>query len=363
MLDELFEKRKIDIRRGRIFDSLPMPMPDDFDFNRIEGMMLGLAIGDALGNTTEGMMPRRRRSVYGEIRNYLPSRRGSGVIALPSDDTQLAFWTLEQMLKDGEFVPNNVAARFSEGRIFGVGATVSQFLRNYKSGIPWYECGPRSAGNGALMRIAPMLIPHLKSGTSDLWADTALSAMMTHNDAASISACLAFINMLWHLLRMSESPSAEWWADIYIQTAVDLELDAHYESRSRAFSGYRGSLCQFVRDNVKQMFDRNISIVDACDLWYSGAYLLETLPSVLFILMRFGHDPEEAVVRAVNDTMDNDTISAVVGAAVGALHGKDGFPKEWITNLSGRTTDTDDGRIFELLEEAKDKWWKNGANS
>jgi ADP-ribosyl-[dinitrogen reductase] hydrolase len=356
----LFEKQKIDIQRGKILDSLPEAIPKTFDFRRIEGMMLGLAMGDALGNTTEGMPPRRRRSIHGEIKTYLPSRRGSGAIGLPSDDTQLTFWTLEQMLKDGVFVPENVAARLSEGRIFGIGATVNQFLRNYQSGRPWYECGPKSAGNGALMRIAPMLIPHLKSGTRDLWVDTTLSAMMTHNDAASISACLAFINIFWHLLKMNNGPPAEWWVDTYIQTAEDLELDATYESRSRAFSGFRGSLCQFVCDNVRRMYDRNISIVDACDLWYSGAYLLETVPSVLLILMRFGHDPAQAIIRAVNDTVDNDTIAATVGAAVGALHGKDCFPKEWISNLSGRTTDRDDGRIFELLKEAEDKWWMTG---
>ena len=49
----------------------------------------------------------------------------------------------------------------------------------------------------------------------------------------------------------------------------------------------------------------------ACDSWYSGAYLLETVPSVLYILERHGHDPEEAIVRAVNDTKDNDTVAAI----------------------------------------------------
>jgi ADP-ribosylglycohydrolase len=43
------------------------------------------------------------------------------------------------------------------------------------------------------------------------------------------------------------------------------------------------------------------------------------VPTVIYILMRHGHDPEEAIVRAVNDTKDNDTVAAIVGAAVGAL--------------------------------------------
>lgn len=85
--------------------------------------------------------------------------------------------------------------------------------------------------------------------------------------------------------------------------------------------------------------------------------MLETVPSVIYILMRHGHDPEEAIVRAVNDTKDNDTIAAIVGAAVGALHGKGAIPNRWIQNLSGRTTDRDDGKVFDLIQTAKNKFW------
>ena len=72
--------------------------------------------------------------------------------------------------------------------------------------------------------------------------------------------------------------------------------------------------------------------------------------------MKYADDPEEAIVRAVNDTKDNDTIAAIVGAAVGALHGKKGLPKRWINNLTGRTTLDDDGQVFKLLERAKNIW-------
>ena len=54
--------------------------------------------------------------------------------------------------------------------------------------------------------------------------------------------------------------------------------------------------------------------------------------------------------------MDNDTIGAIVGAAVGALHGRDAITERWINKLSGRTSFSDDGRIFELLEKAKYLW-------
>ena len=80
---------------------------------------------------------------------------------------------------------------------------------------------------------------------------------------------------------------------------------------------------------------------------------METVPSVLFILERHSNDPEEAIVRAVNDTRDNDSVAAIVGAAVGALNGLEAVPRRWRERLVGRTTADDDGRVFDLLERAR----------
>jgi ADP-ribosyl-[dinitrogen reductase] hydrolase len=357
LLDFLFETWQIDLRRGLIFDESPGPMPKDFDFGRIEGLMLGLAIGDALGNTTEGMRPGERKARFREIRDFLPNPRANfKPIGLPSDDTQLAFWTLEQMIEDRGFDPEKVASRFCRGRIFGIGSTVRGFLRNHESGLPWYKCGPKSAGNGALMRIAPMVISHLRSGTRDLWVETALCAMMTHNDSGSTAACLSFINLIWQLLKMDKPPNPEWYLETYVNCAKYLEMD-EYQPRAEALAGYRGPIWKFVMGNVGEAYRQGLSVLDACNHWYSGAFLLETVPSVILILMRHGESFEEAIIRAVNDTKDNDTMGAIVGAAMGALHGKDKIPGEWIAKLSGRTTETDDGKIFALLGEARRLWW------
>jgi hypothetical protein len=61
--------------------------------DRIRGMLIGLAIGDSLGNTTEGQLPSDRRERYGEVRDYLPNwYAGNRSVGVPSDDTQLTFW-------------------------------------------------------------------------------------------------------------------------------------------------------------------------------------------------------------------------------------------------------------------------------
>jgi len=356
-LENLFKNKKIDVKRGSVFDVLPGAMPDSFKFERIEGMMLGLAIGDALGNTTEGSLPQDRKNKHGEIRDYLPNRyANNSSVGLPTDDTQLAFWTLEQLIKDRSFNPKNLSNRFCQDRIFGIGSAVSRFRNNFKVGKPWDERGTKSAGNGALMRIAPIVIPHLKTGDSELWVDTALSAMLTHNDSASISACITFVYMLWDLLKMELAPDPFWWPDTYVKIGKDLEIDENYKPRGGDFQKYQGTVWQLVQKKVGDAYQKKIRIRNACLSWYSGAYLLETVPSVIYILMKHGDNLEEAIIRAVNDTKDNDTIGAIVGAAVGALHGRSAIPERWIKNLKGRTSDSDDDRVFELLAEAKKIW-------
>ena len=357
LLEQFLADGTIDLQKGDIFANMPEPSGPELAWQRLEGMLLGLAIGDALGNTTESMLPQERRRRYGEIRDYLPNRHVDGrCLGLPSDDTQLTFWTLEQLLADGEFRPDRVAARFCQGLLYGLGDTVREFLRNYRDkGLPWYRCGPKSAGNGSLMRIAPLILPHLRSATPDLWVDTALAAMLTHNDSGAIAACLAFVKILWDLFHLSQAPEPSWWPRTYVAVSHDLE-QGRYRPRGGADLDFSGPIWQFVAAKVEAAYGRGLSVLEAGRLWYSGAYLLETVPSVLYILMCHGHDPEMAIIRAVNDTKDNDTIAALVGAAVGALHGRDALPERWLAGLTGRTAANDDGRIFALLDAAREEW-------
>jgi len=359
ILERLFETEAINLERSPLFDTPPSPLPDTFTFDRIEGMLLGVAIGDALGCTSEGQLPAFRESRYGEIRDYLPNRYANGAsVGLPSDDTQLTFWTLEQLLADGKLDPAHIAARFARGCIFGVGSTVKQFLRHYHIGVPWYRCGLESAGNGALMRISPILLPYLQAPSTDLWVDTAILAMLTHNDRAATSSCLAFVSMLWALLQMEHAPDPTWWVEHYVTLARELEGATAYTARGGGFVDYKAPLWQLIETKVPEACAQGKSVREACDTWLSGAYLFETLPSVLYILMQHADDPEEALVRAINDTKDNDTIASIVGAAIGALHGKQGLPQRWIAALPGYTTDRDEGRVYELLTQAREAWWK-----
>ena len=108
---------------AHFFKTTPGSLTSKFDFDRVEGMLLGLAIGDALGNTSESKTPSHRKEIYGEIRDYLPNHYANNLPkGLPSDDTQMAFWTLEVLLQDGGLIPDDLANRFASSVFLGSAA-------------------------------------------------------------------------------------------------------------------------------------------------------------------------------------------------------------------------------------------------
>lgn len=353
-LTALFDRAEIDLARGALFDTAPGPLPAGFDALRVEGMLAGLAIGDALGYPTEGMAPAERRAIHGEVRDYQVLGDDPATAGRPSDETQLAFWALADIVHAGRFRPDRVAQAWSKEPIFGLSPAVRDFVKAYRAGsMPWHRCGAKVPDADALARVPALLVPHLRDGTPALWADVALGVMMTHDDSAVLAASLAYAAILRDLMTMNAPPPPAWWLERFTAVAEDIEVDPHYKARVAAFAGFRGTLTRFVREAVGDALARGLSTSEACAAWGGGPYVLEAVPSALYILARHADDPETALVRAVNDVSDADTVGALVGAAVGALHGLDALPERWRRGLSGRTAEDDDGMVWRLIAQAR----------
>ena len=358
MARSLHDSGGLKVRWHPRLDLAPAALPGAVDLaDKVEGMMLGLAIGDALGNTSESINPGDRRRRHGWIDAYLPNRHAGGrAVGLPSDDTQLAFWTVEHLNQHGRLDPQLLGEVFCDRQIFGMGQTMRGFVDNFRGGLPWHCSGDASAGNGALMRIAPVLLPHLTRPSPDLWADTLMAAHLTHDDTLSNASCLAMVDMLWRLIGLSAAPDAQWWVAHWLAALDEVGLDTRYAARNGHPPGFEGTAADLIRQHLLPALRQGSDVLTACSAWHSGAYLLETVPTVLYILARHGDDPREAMLQAVNHTRDNDTAAAIVGAAMGALHGASCWPSAWVDGLLGRTTADDDGQVFRLLADAGAKF-------
>ena len=353
ILKWLFEKKSInalewkDIYIGHI-------RPQKVNTDRVVGMLLGVAIGDSLGNTSEILTPDQRNKKYGLIKSYLPNKHASNKrIGLPSDDTQLTFDTVKVILETGSVNPTALARIFASHHIDGLGGTVKQFLKNYREeGLPWYKTGTAKASNGSLMRISPVIIPNLKSKENFL-VDAILDTMMTHNDPLAIASSVAFTDMLWTFVNNEKTINRNKIIERFCFIIEKVTGNETYETRDIG-TKYKGDAATFIKEQIYKAIEDDLEVKEFGKKVGSGAFLLETVPTAIYIISKFLDDPQNAIIQAVNFTKDNDTIASIVGAAMGSLHGKSAFRKEWIADLSGRLLrHSRDKEIFELLKSVE----------
>ncbi len=116
--------------------------------------------------------------------------------------------------------------------------------------------------------------------------------MTTHNDSAAIASSVAFVALLWELLQASTPPPPDRYSRRFIDVCRQVETSASYSPRFGATLDWSGTLSSWTQEQpLPARFERR-TLVDAQARWGSGAYLLETVPSVLYALELHGHDPE-----------------------------------------------------------------------
>ena len=131
---------------------------------RFQAPFLGLAIGDALGAPVEFMPP----GTFEPVKGFRSGGRFNLDPGQWTDDTSMALCLAESLIECNGFDPKDQMDRYlkwvkdgylsSTGYCFDIGQTCSRALANYRfTGDPF--SGPtheRSAGNGSLMRLAPI---------------------------------------------------------------------------------------------------------------------------------------------------------------------------------------------------------------
>lgn len=134
--------------------------------DRAIGALLGLAVGDALGTTLEFSARDGRERITDMV--------GGGPFKLEpgqwTDDTSMALALADSLIARDVLDERDLMTRFvswmdegaysSNGRCFDIGNTVSAALNRFKAtGDPIAgSTDPRTAGNGSLMRLAPVAI-------------------------------------------------------------------------------------------------------------------------------------------------------------------------------------------------------------
>ncbi len=264
---------------------------------RARAALLGGAVGDALGATTEFMKPaqiRERIGVHREITG------GGWLNLLPgqvTDDTEMTLCVARGIVQAREWNLAAIADRFAHwlsGEPADVGATCRRGILEYVE-TRRLAAAPNEwdAGNGAAMRVAPVALYTL--GDEELLSRLAVEqAHITHHHPLSDAACVAVGRLIQRgLLR---TPLAGLRA-----TAEELAA-RHPEFR---FEGYDGESSAYVPDTLRTVLDAFFS---------TGSF-------------------EDCLVKTVNRGGDADTAGAIAGAIAGARYGLSAIPRRWVNAL------------------------------
>lgn len=291
--------------------------PDEGTVDRAVGVLLGLACGDALGVPYEFD---RVRLASGERPQMLGGGLGDFEPAEWSDDTAMAVGVAEG-LGAGESLEerlDGVARRFLDwyrtsppdigvqtrtvlstveetagtGLAVAMTAAADAFARQH----------PHAAGNGALMRTAPVALAHLDDRAACAEAARAV-AELTHADPDVADSCV-----LW----TEAVRRAVVGGGIDVGAGLDLveRPDFWRDVLADAATGELGRL----RPN---------------------GWTVRTLQVAYGAILRADLDIEEALATAIRVGDDTDTVAAVAGALLGAHHGAAALPTSWIDAIHG----------------------------
>ena len=287
-------------------------------FDRFSGSMLGLATGDALGTTLEFKSPGSFKPLTDMV--------GGGPFNLKpgqwTDDMSMALCLAESLFERHGFAPDDQMQRYlrwyrdgdwsSTGTCFDIGNTVREALEAFErsnnpySGPP----DPSKAGNGSLMRLAP--VPLFFHQVPDQAMDFAAeSSRTTHGAPAAVDACRYYAGLIIGALQGRSKEEL---------------LAPHFSP----VSGALGRLCPEVDKVAAGSFKRK-----APPKIRGTGYVVHALEAALWAFYTT-ESFEAGALQAVNLGEDADTTGAIYGQLAGAYYGVKAIPEHWRRSLAMR---------------------------
>lgn len=276
---------------------------------RYQGCLLGLAAGDAVGTTVEFSAKDSFPPVTG--------MEGGGPFHLQAgqwtDDTSMALCLAESLATCNGFNAKDQMNRYlnwwkwgylsSTGHCFDIGMTVANALQKFANdGEPFAgSSNPRTAGNGSLMRLAPVVLwffPH----EAQVLEYAEASSRTTHAAPEALASCRLFAQQLMNALQGKSKR----------ETLTDIAQLPEQENLRHIAEG------RYLQKTRAEIF--------------GTGYCVQSLEAALWCFAK-GNDFEETILLATNLGDDADTTAAIAGQLAGAFYGVNGIPQAWRDKL------------------------------
>lgn len=274
---------------------------------------MGLAVGDALGTSVEFKSP-------GSF-TPMTDMMGGGPFGLDkgqwTDDTSMALCLADSLIHCDKFDARDQMDRYtrwwqdgylsSNGRCFDIGNTVRQALLQFaNTGDPFAGSNdPYSAGNGSLMRLAPIPL-FFASNPEKAIALSAESSRTTHGALTCLDACRYYAGLIVGAIRGVSKETI--LSDRYAPVDGIWDKNPLYSE-----------INEIARGSYKMKEPPEI---------IGSGYVVESLEAALWAFNK-SSSFKEGCLLAVNLGDDADTTGAIYGQLAGAYYGISGIPAQW----------------------------------
>lgn len=300
--------------------------------DNIKAALYGVAIGDALGATIEGLTKIEILEEYGILTNII----GGGWLNLKpgevTDDTQMTLAVARGIVTNPRNPRNQIAKELVKWYRSGpkdIGVTCQIAIEQYLKTGKWQDelhqkYQEQHSGNGALMRCIYPALYYRK--LKDALRVAQSQGLMTHYSIKSAQAIQVYTTMIHTAI---EQPRRE--LSMFVATYIACD------------SALLGGIPEMKEKDLKPT-----------------GYVVDSLRTAAWYVFMRDFDFEQAVIRAVNAGGDADTIGAIAGGLAGAIWGMEAIPERWIEALDPEVR----GEIDSLAERAainrygKRRWFK-----
>jgi len=276
------------------------------------GCLVGLAVGDAIGTTAEF----KERDSFEPLTDMI----GGGPFDLKAgqwtDDTSMALCLAHSLIHNKGFDATDQMNRYcnwymdgymsSTGACFDIGYTTITALKNFlKTKEPMAgSTHPQSAGNGSIMRLAPIPLFYANN-IDDLIFYAGESSKTTHAANEAVESAQLF--------------ACQIQAALMGKTKAEILFDNRFKpSESKVIEIQNQIYLNKTRDQIQ-----------------GTGYVIDSLEAALWCFNQ-SNSFAETVLMAANLGDDADTTAAVAGQIAGAYYGYDGIPKKWLDKLAMR---------------------------
>lgn len=289
-------------------------------FNRIQkiqnaqGLLIGLAAGDALGANCEGFT---HDEISDELIKLRQINEQSGVW---TDDTAMALCLADSLLECGGYDSYDVMSKYIEWadtgyRTYfnfgeGIGVQTAMVLREYKeSDDPTIYSSLRkrtsNAGNGNIMRIAPAIIVSLGQSIQACMNLAMISSRETHYSYETDATAEIFAAMCWQVFREDDKSKI-----------IDVANYSDNETYQRILADVLNSAKEIGGSMLRNL----------------GGYTIDALKIAIWGFMNHDNfvDGMRAVIKLGGDT---DTNAAIYGQIAGGYYGLEAIPAAWQQDL------------------------------